>query len=154
LRQQFQGRVSIERIVSGPGIVNVYRYLTSKFPEKVSNENMKHEILSQKEGAAIISQNYEKDELCRQAFDIFLSAYGCEVGNAALRFLPDGGIYVAGGIVAKNAAKFTAENSQFRQALHDKGRLSNVAKCYTVYAVLAEDMGIRGAKSVACQLLK
>jgi len=94
------------------------------------------------------------DELCKQAFDIFLSAYACEVGNGILRFLPNGGMFVAGGIVAKNVARFTAENSIFKTALIDKGRLTTVAKEFTVYACLAEDLGIRGAAIVASRVLK
>jgi len=153
LRKELGGRVSIERVVSGPGIVNVYRFLLTKYPGE-SNAKITEKIKTTKEGAAIIAENYDSDGLCKKAFDIFLSAYGCEVGNAVLRYMPAGGMFVAGGIVSKNISKFSAPNSPFVAALKDKGRLSSTEEQYTVSGVTVEDLGLRGAKLVASRLMQ
>jgi len=153
LRNKFSGRVSLERVLSGPGLVNTYEFLTTKFPDKVRDPELKYEILTTKEGAAVISENCAKDLLCQQAMDIMMSVYGCEAGNVGLKYLAHGGIYITGGIAPKNKAHLLDSNSPFLAAFRDKGRLSKVVSQMHVAIVMAEDIGLRGARYVAQGLL-
>ena len=84
----------------------------------------------------------------------FAGAYGAEAGVAALKWIPLGGLYIAGGLTPKNLDLIKGTNTAFMRAFHDKGRLSPLLKRVPVYAVLAEDIGQRGAHLVAFRLLR
>ena len=62
------------------------------------------------------------------AMDIMFTTYGSEAGVAVLKWIPKGGLYIAGGIAPKNIEYITGEGSMFMEAFYDKGRLSNVIK--------------------------
>ena len=94
-------RVSYERLVSGPGLVNVYQFLrdTGKGEEPAwLAEQMRHG-----DPAPIISQHAleGKSPLCLQALELFVSLYGAEAGNLALKIMATGGVYLGGGIAPK-----------------------------------------------------
>lgn len=80
------------------------------------------------------------------------SAYGREVGNAMLKFLPRGGFYLTGGLAPKNLEYFT-KSGVFLNAVFDKGRVSPAIRACPIYLVLTEDLGERGAHYLAFQLL-
>ena len=86
-------------------------------------------------------------KLCDQAMGILLAAYGAEVGVACLKWIPFGGMYVAGGLTPKHLARLTEEGSAFLAAFHDKGRVSPLLRRVPLYAVLVEDIGQRGART-------
>ena len=99
------GHVSYERIVSGPGLVNVFDFLRDtgrgKQPEWLTEE-MAHDDPA----AAISRAGMEgKCALCEQALDLFVSIYGAEAGNLALKIMATGGVYLGGGIAPKILAK-------------------------------------------------
>ncbi|MGB3136975.1 MAG: glucokinase, partial [Nodosilinea sp.] len=113
-------RASVERVVSGQGIVAIYQFLrdrefateTPDIAEAITT--WEHQTgLSTKtiDPAAVISLAAAegRDRLCQKAMEIFVSAYGAEAGNLALKLLPYGGLYVAGGIAAKNLNLMTAD---------------------------------------------
>mmetsp|Transcript_31023 Transcript_31023/g.61395 ORF Transcript_31023/g.61395 Transcript_31023/m.61395 type:complete len:131 (+) Transcript_31023:807-1199(+) len=81
--------------------------------------------------------------------DIFAGAYGAEVGNAAVQYLPRGGLYVCGGLTPKNMHLLRGDGSPFLRAYRDKGRLSGLVGEMPVYAVTVEDLGLRGARYLA-----
>ncbi len=85
---------------------------------------------------------------------IFHGEYGAEMGAAALKFLPLGGMYVAGGLTPKNIGPIRAADGAFMNAFYDKGRLSPVMRRVPLYAVMVEDIGQRGAHLVAYKLLQ
>lgn len=85
--------------------------------------------------------------------DIMFTTYGSEAGVAALKWLPYGGLYIAGGIAPKNIDYITEEGSKFMEAFYDKGRVSKVLRDVPVKVVLAEDIGQRGAQLVAMRML-
>jgi len=91
--------------------------------------------------------------LCEQVMSTFASAYGSEAGVAALKWIPLGGLYIAGGLTPKNLELLRGEKTAFMQAFYDKGRVSPLLKRVPMYAVLAEDIGQRGAHLVAFRLL-
>ena len=73
------------------------------------------------------------------------SAYGCEVGSCAIKYIPTGGMYVSGGLTPKNIKFMEGEDSPFMKAYHDKGRVTPLLNTIPLYAVMVEDLGVRGA---------
>jgi glucokinase len=92
LKQKFEQkhRVSVERIVSGTGLANVYDYLCALYPHKVDptiTELMN--AAGDMKGAVIAT--HPQNELCKKTMELFVTAYGAEAGVAALKWLPYGG---------------------------------------------------------------
>jgi glucokinase len=138
------GHVSYERVLSGPGLVNIYRFL--KEARRMAEPPELAERFSQGEDAgAVISQAAlaGEFEICVLALDLFTSAYGAEAGNLGLRAKAVRGIYVGGGIAPKIAAKL--QDGTFMRALTDKGRYSDLLKAIPVQVVLNDRAALRGA---------
>ena len=133
------------------GIANIYGFLRLKHPELVVPAHDER-ILAAEEGGAVVGQLVHDDALCRMAVELFVAAYGSETGNVALKFLPRGGLFIAGGIAPK-LLPFIAPpgNDAFARAMADKGRLSTVVAQIPVYVVTATDLGLRGARVVAAR---
>jgi len=135
--------VSVERILSGPGLVHIYKFLLEEqdSKESVFTKQSVHE----KDRAAYITQHAVQgtDEMCRQAVRIFCSIYGAEAGNLALKCLATGGVYVAGGIAPK-ILPILSEGG-FRQAFEAKGRMEKVLKHIPTYVVISPQLGLLGA---------
>lgn len=141
------GRVSYERVVSGPGLRNIYRFLRDarRMPETpaVAGE------MRTGDPSAVISRAALTGScpLCRQALDIFVSLYGAETGNAALRYLATAGVYIGGGIAPKiiEALKGPA----FMMAFTSKGRLSPLMERIPVQVILNDRTALLGAARCA-----
>ncbi len=147
-------RISVERVVSGHGIPDIYEYLSLTFPEKV-NQTLHDEIAAGGEiKAGVIARNKDQNELCRQAMDIFLSHYGAEAGVACLKWIPLGGLYLTGGNTPKNINEIRDPNGLFMDSLFDKGRLKSLVIQCPVFAVMVEDLGERGAHFAAFKELQ
>jgi glucokinase len=144
-------RVSVERVVSGKGLENIYEFLREKFPEDI-NPIHDERILKAAEGARLIGSFVYDDKLCGMAMDIMFELYGSEVGNVALKYLPYGGIYICGGIAPKNIERLRDSSSGFMKSFRNKGRVSPQLARIPVYVVLVEDLGLRGAHLVAYRL--
>eukprot|EP00595_Chromulina_sp_UTEXLB2642_P001647 CAMPEP_0196766012 /NCGR_PEP_ID=MMETSP1095-20130614/16996_1 /TAXON_ID=96789 ORGANISM="Chromulina nebulosa, Strain UTEXLB2642" /NCGR_SAMPLE_ID=MMETSP1095 /ASSEMBLY_ACC=CAM_ASM_000446 /LENGTH=117 /DNA_ID=CAMNT_0042125781 /DNA_START=839 /DNA_END=1189 /DNA_ORIENTATION=+ len=86
--------------------------------------------------------------------EIFVTAYGSEAGVAALKWLPFGGLYLTGGITPKNIDLLTDKDGPFLSAFLDKGRVSGMLCSIPIYAVMTEDLGVRGAHLLAFRLLR
>jgi glucokinase len=149
LRKDF-GHVSYERLLSGPGLQNIYRFLREtgglKEPAWLSAR------LAEADPSAVISEAAlaGRDPLCIQALDLFVSIYGAEAGNLALKALAVAGVFVAGGIAPKIAAKLV--DGAFLQAFRDKGRLSRLVAAIPVQVVLEPRTALLGAARVAFDL--
>jgi len=152
-------RVSVERVISGPGLATMYDFFSARFPDKVVAEvhaavgaagELKGKVIAQHSapGAAPFC------ELCRLTMETFATAFGAEAASAALKWVPLGGLYIAGGMTPKNLRLLEGADSLFMRAFGDKGRLSPLLKRVPVYAVLAEDIGQRGAHLVAFRMLR
>ena len=143
--------ISVERVVSGQGIVSIYQFLRdSKFTTESSQIGEKirfweRETEKNIDPASIISQAAFKksDRLCEQAMKIFIEAYGAETGNLAIKLLPYGGIYIAGGIAAKILPLM--QNGLFLNALKDKGRVSTLLDEIPIHIVLNPQVGLLGS---------
>ena len=78
-----------------------------------------------------------------------IAAYGAEVGNASLKFIPTGGMYVTGGLTPKNIGMIQGKDSPFMKAYLDKGRLNPLLETVPLFAIMTEDIGLRGARVCA-----
>jgi glucokinase len=142
--QKKYGRVSCERILSGPGIKNIYDFLrdANKADEP---QWLREQMATATDAPALISQLAleGKAVICDQTLSLFVSIYGAETGNCALNFLSTGGIFLGGSIAAKIVPKM--KDPIFMQSFLDKGRMQQLLKEMPVKIVLNDDSGIIGA---------
>ncbi len=144
-------RVSYERVVSGPGLVAIYEFVVSSdlAPEA---EVVREELSTGDPGAVIGGRGIEgSDPACVKALDIFVSLYGAEAGNLALKVLPTGGLYLAGGIAPRILAKLKAGG--FLEAMTTKGRMSPMLESLRVSVVTNPKAGLIGASRAAAALV-
>jgi glucokinase len=146
LLQRFP-HVSYERVVSGPGLVNLYQFLrdSRRAPESAAVAA----VMRQGEPAAAITRAAldGTDALCVQALDLFCTIYGATAGNVALQFKATGGLFVGGGIAPK--IRTALQQPAFRQAFLDKGRLRDLLEGIPVQVILNEKTGLLGAARCA-----
>src|SRR5271166_1415893 len=142
--QKKYGRISCERILSGPGIKNIYDFLRDSHKAE-EPEWLREQLSGAPDPPALISQIAleGKAAICDQTMSIFVSIYGAETGNVALNFLSTGGIYIGGSVAAKNVPKM--KDPVFMQSFLDKGRMVGLLKEIPVMIVLNDDAGIIGA---------
>jgi len=138
------GRVSCERILSGPGIKNIYDFLrdTKKSDEP---KELREQMSQAPDPPALISKLAAegKTPICDQTMSLFVTIYGAETGNCALHFMSTGGIFIGGSIAAKNINKM--KDPAFMKSFLDKGRMTPLLKQMLVKIVLNDDAGIIGA---------
>lgn len=144
------GRVSYERVVSGPGLLDCYLFLKERrgFTECP-------EVSAAMEGQdkpAVITRAALADScpLCSKALDMLVTVYGAESGNAALRFFATGGVFLGGGIAPHILEKLRGES--FRLAFADKGRLGSLVGKIPVQVILNERTALLGAGRAASLL--
>ena len=77
------------------------------------------------------------------------SSYGSEVGSVGIKLIPSGGLYVTGGLTPKNIKWIEGKDSCFLKAYLDKGRVSPILDNIPLFAVMVEDLGVRGARKNA-----
>jgi glucokinase len=92
----------------------------------------------------------QSDRLCEQTLQMFVEAYGAEAGNLALKLLPYGGLYVAGGIAAKILPLM--KEGSFLRAFGQKGRVSPLLEKVPVHLVLNPQVGLIGAAIAASRI--
>jgi glucokinase len=147
LQKVVGGRVSSERVISGLGLANVYAYCrdVKGLPEpQWLTDRMRSE-----DPNAVIGELGESgaSELCVETLNIFVSAYGAEAGNLALKILSVGGMYVGGGIAPKLLKKM--QDGTFMKAFADKGRLSDLLEQTPVRLILESRAALMGAAAFA-----
>jgi glucokinase len=142
--QKKYGRISCERILSGPGIRNIYEFLRDAHkadePAWLRDQiNAAHDV------PALISKTAleGKAAICDQTLSIFVSVFGAETGNCALRYMTTGGIFIGGIIAAKIVARM--QDPVFRESFLDKGRMEALLKDVPVKVILNDDCGLIGA---------
>jgi glucokinase len=143
LQKKF-GRISCERVLSGPGIRNIYEFLRdTKKAEEPSW--LREQIAAAHDVPALISQLGidGKAALCERAVSVFVSVFGAETGNCALRYMTTGGIFIGGVIASKVVAN--TKNSVFMDAFLDKGRMADLLREMPVKIILNDDCGLIGA---------
>jgi glucokinase len=145
------GHVSYERVLSGPGLINIYRFL-KEVRGMAEPPALSERFSTEEDAAAVISQGAlaGEFEICVTALDLFASVYGAEAGNLALRAKAVRGLYVGGGIAPKIVAKL--KDGVFMRAFVDKGRYSELLAAIPVQVVLNEQAALRGAAFYAAFL--
>ena len=147
LQKTLQGRVSAERVISGLGLANVYAYCRDV--KGLEEPTWLKDRMRTEDPNAVIGECGESgaSELCVEALNIFVSAYGAEAGNLALKILAVGGMYVGGGIAPKLLPKM--QDGTFLKAFTDKGRLSDLLVQTPVRLILESRAALMGAAAYA-----
>jgi len=137
--------VSYERVVSGPGLRNIYTFLRDT--KRASEPSWLVEEMAAGDPAAAIARHAGDCEICTLALDIFVSVYGAEAGNLALRALATGGLFIGGGIAPKIVAHL--RKGPFVRAFREKGRISTVLERMPVRVILNDKTALLGAGRLA-----
>ncbi len=141
------GHVSYERILSGPGLVNVYEFLCASGCGKETTELSA--AMEAGDPAAAISRAALSgdDPLASKSLDLWISVYGSETSNLGLKIMSTGGLFLAGGISQKILPRL--KGSLFMEAFLDKGRMRPLVEAMPVHVVTNEKAGLLGAARCA-----
>jgi glucokinase len=141
---RIHGRVDVERVISGPGLVNLFRFT--------------HGATSLETACRVIGSDFDLAELpaiitrtalahqceqCSEALEMFVEAYGAEAGNLALRSVATAGVYVGGGIAPKILPAL--ESGAFMDAFRDKDPMTDLLRTLPVTVILNPAAGLLGA---------
>lgn len=131
------GHVSYERICSGIGLVNIYRFLC----------DVEHNVPTPAEITA--EALADRTSVASAALDLFVSIYGARAGNAALEYMATGGVYLGGGIPPKIVDRLRAGG--FMGAFVDKGRFAPLLSRIPVRVILNDQAALLGAARIAAE---
>lgn len=135
---------SYERVVSGPGLFNIYRFLRETRGLEEPNWLAQRIAEGDDPSAEVTKAALANEaEICVRALDLFVSIYGAEAGNLALRAKSVRGLYIGGGIAPKILAKL--KDGTFMRAFVDKGRYADFNAAIPVQVVLNQQAPLRGA---------
>ena len=137
LQKQFE-HVSVERVLSGPGIVNLYKSLAII--------NGQQSIFDTPAEITNAANDAKPDQLCFDTLQLFCQIFGSVAGNAALNVGALGGVYITGGVIRNFVDLFI--NSDFQKSFEDKGRLRDYMTNIPVYFSEARYMGLLGAAKI------
>lgn len=150
LEQKFK-RVSVERVVCGPGLKNIYDFLRDTGREQ-ETADLRARLEKEDAGAVIAQCGLDGSaDICVHALNIFISVLGSHAGNVVLMTLATGGLYFGGGIPPKIAKKFA--DPLFFKNFTNKGRFVDVVGATPIHMIADDHAAVVGAASVASQLL-
>ncbi len=151
LTKQHNGRVSYERVLSGPGLVSIFNFLRQALQRPVTE--VLQVRLQTEDAAAVIGEAGVTGSCrtCEEAVDLFISLYGAQAGNLALTVMSVGGVYIGGGIVTKLLPKMT--DGGFMRSFTDKGRFSQLLQDMPVRVILNPKAAQVGAAHAARTLV-
>jgi glucokinase len=143
------GRVSCERILSGPGLLNVFEFLREA--RKASLPSWLEEQMRTGDPSAAISRAAleGKDPLCDEAVELFVRIYGAEAGNWALKMFAVGGVYVGGGIGPKLVTRL--QRGSFLEAFVSKGRMRPLLEAMPLRLIMNDKTALLGAARFAAE---
>jgi glucokinase len=137
------GHVSWERVLSGMGMKNLYRFFRQR-TQQPEPDWLGAQLLNGDLGAVVTQAGLAgKDPVCVEALDCFTRNYGAEAGNLALKMLALGGVYIGGGIAPKMLPKM--QSQIFLDAFYHKGRMSPLLQSTPVYVILNDKTALQGA---------
>lgn len=150
LIKKFQ-RASYERVLSGPGLVNIYQFLKESAFAPETEEVAGR--LREEDAPAVISEFglSGKDALCSKALDVFCSVLGAQAGNLMLTLMATGGVYLGGGIPPKILPRISG--GILIAAYLCKGRLSKLVASTPLYLIRDDHAALLGAASIASRLV-
>ena len=149
------GRVGVELVVSGPGLVNIYQFTHRSFgtgptftPNSIAPAQLCAGVGMERNHAALPRRIYESARegrcpQCVEAFDMFISAYGSEAGNLALRALATAGVYIGGGIAPKILPSL--QSGGFLEAFRNKEPMADILATVPLSVILNPDAALTGA---------
>ena len=144
------GQVSLEKVLSGTGLVNIYRWLrdSGRYREpRWLAESLDKTDPAQAITAAALDQ---KHPLCTATLDRFVSIFGAASGNLALTAMTTGGVYLGGGIAPKILSEL--KQKRFMSAFSNKGRFKNYLEKIAVRVILNDKAALVGAASLALEM--
>jgi glucokinase len=144
LRRDF-GRAEVEHVLSGPGLLNLHRFTHG---ERTCPEIHGLDVVT---APAAISAAALAGACpaCGEALDLFVSVYGAEAGNLALRGVTTAGLFIGGGIAPKILPAL--QDGRFMAAFLDKGPMTDLVSRIPVKVILNEEAGLLGAAVAAQQ---
>ncbi len=149
LTRRFGGHVSWERVVSGPGFVNLHDFLVEyRHAEAPADhkESLKKDDPAEITAAAMAG----RCPLCVEALDLFVSFYGAEAGNLVLKTMATGGLFLGGGIAPRIVERL--REPAFTEAFLDKGRLRPLLEAVPVRVIVRKGTALLGAARYASLL--
>jgi glucokinase len=151
LRREY-GSVSFERVVSGMGIANIYRFLRDT-GRGVETPAVAREIMEQ-DAAAVIDRHASDGScpLCRSTMDLFVRALGAEASNLALKTMSTGGVFLGGGIPPKILPLL--RRPLFLESFLNKGRLRSLLETMPINVVLNDETALLGSAKNALRMLE
>jgi glucokinase len=144
LQARLGGRVSVERLVSGPGLFHLYEYLRDSGHAPESPE-VRAALDRSDDPVPVIGESglAHRCSLCSRALDLFVAGYGAAAGNLALVGTATGGVYVGGGIAPKILPRI--QEGGFLRAFLDKGRFTDFLDAIPVRVILEPRTAMYGA---------
>jgi glucokinase len=140
-------RVSYERILSGSGLFEIYKFHHHICRGQESPE-LTEVLYQQAHPAPVVRAALEnRSEVCQNALDLFVSIYGAEAGNLALKVMARGGVFLGGGIAPRIIQKLKEPN--FISAFTAKGRMRSLLEAMPVQVILNDKTGLLGAAKYA-----
>jgi glucokinase len=137
LRNRF-GHVSVERVLSGDGLVNLYEAIAA----------IDHLSAARRNAASITAGAIEGGcPICREALDLFCATLGSVAGDVALTFAAKGGVFIAGGIAPRIIEYL--RDSQFRARFESKGRSKSYLANIATSVIVRPDPAFLGLKRLA-----
>jgi glucokinase len=141
---QSLGRVDHDRVISGPGLVNLFRFTHRAGACRIVDDDDDVTSMPAKISESAIARQCPS---CREALDMFIDAYGAEAGNLALRSVATAGVYLGGGIAPKLLPAL--ESGRFIDAFRDKEPLADMLRLIPVRVILNPAAGLLGAATYA-----
>jgi glucokinase len=149
LSAEFGGRVSTERVLSGPGLHNIYRFVRETGSESESAE-ISARFAAGDPSAVVAELALDgADPICQRSLELFASIYGAEAGDLALRTMAFGGVYLGGGIAPKILPAL--RGSAFLEAFCDKGRFARRVAEIPIHVALEPRTALLGAARRAAE---
>lgn len=147
LLDKYPEHVSCERLLSGEGLINIYRFL--RHIGYAETNPATEQQMTERDPAAVIGEAgvVGNDTLCVNALNLFCRLYGAESGNLALKCLPYGGVYLAGGIGAKILP--VLQQGEFMRGFLAKGRCRAALQKIPVKVCTNPEIALLGALSYA-----
>lgn len=147
MMEKYPDHISCERLISGEGLVNIYQFLKQINYAQTSQETERQ--MTERDQAAVIGEAgvAGNDALCVEALKMFCRLYGAESGNLALKCLPYGGVFLAGGIGAKILP--VLQQGEFMSSFLAKGRCRAVLQKISIKVCINPEVALLGALSYA-----
>lgn len=145
--QRKHTHVSLEWLLSGKGLLTIYRFLHEV--AGIAESPGVSEAMQANDPAQVITANAlsEEDLLCQKTVDMFIDIYGSAAGNVALHYYPVDELYIAGGIAAKIHNRM--RDRRFTEAFNDKGAMTSVMQKITIKLIMQDKVGLYGALAYA-----